>query len=176
MVENKDAAGVDGIGVAEFKDHLKQHWPTIRAKLLGDYLPHAVHRVDIPKPQGGVRTLGIRTLADCMIQQTLHQVLSPIFEAEFSELSYGFRPGRNAPQAARQYVADGRRTVVDVDSEKFFDRVNHDLLMEKLSRKIDDGRVLRFIRRYLEAGMMVDGNVSQRTGGTPGPRLLPISR
>lgn len=157
VLENKGAAGVDGIGIAELKDHLKQHWPTIKAKLLaGSYIPSPVRRVDIPKPQGGVRTLGIPTLTDRMIQQALHQVLSPIFEADFSESSYGFRPGRNAHQAvkaAKQYVAEGRRIVVDMDLEKLFDRVNHDLLLEKLSKKIDDGQVLRLIRRYLEAGI-----------------------
>lgn len=179
VVENKGAAGVDGIGVAEFKDHLKQHWPTIKAKLLtGDYMPSPVRRVNIPKPQGGMRTLGIPTLADRMIQQALHQVLSPIFEADFSESSYGFRPGRNAHQAvqaAKQYVAEGRRVVVDMDLEKFFDRVNHDLLMEKLSKKIDDSRVHRLIRRYLEAGMMAEGIISPRTEGTPqGGPLSPL--
>ncbi|MBW7929408.1 MAG: group II intron reverse transcriptase/maturase, partial [Fimbriimonadaceae bacterium] len=126
VVKNKGAAGVDGIGIAEFDDHLKQHWPTIKAKLLaGGYMPQAVRRVDIDKPQGGTRTLGIPTLTDRMIQQALHQVLSPIFEASFSESSYGFRPGRNAHQAvkaAKQYVAEGRRIVVDMDLEKFFDR------------------------------------------------------
>jgi group II intron reverse transcriptase/maturase len=179
VVENKGAAGVDGIGVAEFKDYLKQHWPTIKAKLLaGSYRPSPVRRVDIPKPQGGVRTLGIPTLTDRLIQHALHQVLSPIFEADFSESSYGFRVGMNAHQAvkaARQYVAEGRRFVVDMDLEKFFDRVNHDLLMEKLSKKIDDGRVLRLIRRYLEAGMMAEGVVSPRTQGTPqGGPLSPL--
>lgn len=179
VVKNKGAAGVDGIGIDEFDDHLKQHWPTIKAKLLaGEYMPQPVRRVDIPKPQGGTRTLGIPTLTDRMIQQALHQVLSPIFEADFSESSYGFRPGRNAHQAvkaAKQYVAEGRRIVVDMDLEKFFDRVNHDLLMQKLSAKIDDGRVLRLIRRYLEAGMMADGMVSQRTEGTPqGGPLSPL--
>jgi len=179
VVKNKGAAGVDGIGIAEFKDHLKQHWPTIKAKLLaGEYMPQSVRRVDIPKPQGGVRTLGIPTLTDRMIQQALHQVLSPIFEADFSESSYGFRPGRNAHQAvkaAKQYVAEGCRIVVDMDLEKFFDRVNHDLLMEKLSKKISDGQVLRLIRRYLEAGMMAAGMVSPRTEGTPqGGPLSPL--
>ena len=179
VVENKGAAGVDGIGVAEFKDHLKQHWPTIKAKLLtGNYMPSPVRRVDIPKPQGGVRTLGIPTLSDRMIQQALHQVLSPIFEVAFSASSYGFRPGRNAHQAvkaAKQYVAEGRRVVVDMDLEKFFDRVNHDLLMEKLSKKVSDSRVLRLIRRYLEAGMMADGIVCPRTEGTPqGGPLSPL--
>jgi RNA-directed DNA polymerase len=171
VVENKGAAGVDGIGVTAFKDHLKQHWPTIKAKLLvGSYMPSAVRRADMQKPQGGVRTLGIPTLTDRLIQQALHQVLSPIFEVDFSESSYGFRPGRNAHQAlkvAKQYVAEGRRFVVDMDVEKFFDRVNHDLLMEKLSKKIGDGRVLCIIRRYLEAGMMAEGIVSPRTEGTP---------
>jgi RNA-directed DNA polymerase len=179
VVENKGSAGVDGIGVAEFKDHLKQHWPRIKAKVLaGAYMPSPVRRVDIAKPQGGTRTLGIPTLTDRMIQQALHQVLSPIFETEFSDSSYGFRPGRNAHQAvkaAQQYVAEGRRVVVDMDLEKFFDRVNHDLLMEKLSKKIDDRRVLRLIRRYLEAGMMAEGIVSPRTEGTPqGGPLSPL--
>jgi group II intron reverse transcriptase/maturase len=179
VMENKGAAGVDGIGVAKFKDHLNQHWPTIKAKLLaGTYNPQPVRRVDIPKPQGGIRTLGIPTLTDRLIQQALHQVLSPIFEADFSESSYGFRRGRNAHQAvkaARQYVAEGRRFVVDMDLEKFFDRVNHDILMEKLSKKIGDGRVMRLIRRYLKAGMMVEGIVSPRTEGTPqGGPLSPL--
>ena len=179
VMENKGAAGVDGIGVTAFKDHLKQHWPTIKAKILaGTYIPHPIRRVDIPKPQGGIRTLGIPTLTDRLIQQALHQVLSPIFEADFSESSYGFRRGRNAHQAvkaARHYVAEGRRFVVDMDLEKFFDRVNHDILMEKLSKKIGDGRVMRLIRRYLEAGMMAEGVVSPRTEGTPqGGPLSPL--
>jgi RNA-directed DNA polymerase len=179
VVENKGAAGVDGIGVAEFKDPLKQHWPTIKARLLaGQYMPQAVRRVDIPKPQGGLRTLGIPRATDRLIQQALHQVLSPIFEADFAESSYGFRAGRNAHQAveaARQYVGEGRRIVVDRDLEKFFDRVDHDLLMEKLSKKIGDGRVLRLIRRYLEAGMMAEGTVSPRTQATPqGGPLSPL--
>lgn len=179
MVKNKGAAGVDGIGVSEFKEHLKQHWPTIKAKLLaGSYIPPAVRRVEIPKPQGGVRMLGIPTLTDRLIQQALHQVLSPIFEAGFSESSYGFRPGKSAHQAvkaARQYVAEGRRVVVDMDLEKFFDRVNHDILMEKVSKQIGDERVLKLIRRYLEAGMMANGIVSPRTEGTPqGGPLSPL--
>jgi len=179
VVKNKGAAGVDGIGVTEFKGHLQRHWPTIKVSLLaGKYIPQPVRRVDIPKPQGGVRTLGIPTLMDRLIQQALHQVLQPIFEADFSESSYGFRPGRNAHQAvkaARQYVAEGRRVVVDIDLEKFFDRVNHDSLMEKLSKKIADGRVLQLIRRYLEAGMMADGITSPRTEGTPqGGPLSPL--
>jgi group II intron reverse transcriptase/maturase len=179
VVRNKGAAGVDGIGVAEFKSHLQRHWPTIKAKLLaGEYIPSPVRRVDIPKPQGGVRTLGIPTLTDRLIQQALHQVLSPIFEPTFSAASYGFRPGRNAHQAvlaAQRYVAEGRRMVVDLDLEKFFDRVNHDLLMGRLAQRIDDRRVLQLIRRYLEAGMMAEGVTSPRTEGTPqGGPLSPL--
>jgi retron-type reverse transcriptase len=179
VMKNKGAAGVDGIGVAEFKDYLKRHWPTIKAKLLaGVYVPSPVRRVDIPKPQGGVRTLGIPTLMDRLIQQALHRVLSPIFEPSFSASSYGFRPGRSAHQAvkaAQRYVAEGRRVVVDLDLEKFFDRVNHDLLMGKLAQKIKDRRVLQLIRRYLEAGMMAEGLVSPRSEGTPqGGPLSPL--
>ena len=179
VVGNKGAAGVDGIDRMTFKTHLQQHWPAIKAKLLaGTYIPQAVRRVDIAKPQGGVRTLGIPTLTDRLIQQALHQVLSPIFEAQFSASSYGLRLGRSAHQAvlaAKQYVAEGRRVVVDMDLEKFFDRVNHDILMEKVSRGVDDRRVLKLIRRYLEAGMMADGVVSPRTQGTPqGGPLSPL--
>jgi RNA-directed DNA polymerase len=179
VVENKGAAGVDQLAVAELKDHLKRHWPTIRARLLaGIYQPQPVRGVNIPKPQGGVRTLGIPTVVDRLIQQALHQVLQPIFEPTFSEASYGFRPGRNAHQAlrqARQYVAQGRRWVVDIDLEKFFDRVNHDLLMSQVAAKIGDARVLTLIRRYLEAGMMADGLVQPRTEGTPqGGPLSPL--
>jgi len=179
VVENTGAAGVDQLAVSELKDHLKRHWPTIRARLLvGTYQPQSVRRVDIPKPQGGVRTLGIPTVVDRLIQQALHQVLQPIFEPIFSEASYGFRPGRNAHQAlrhARQYVAQGKRWVVDMDLEKFFDRVNHDLLMSKLAAKTGDARVLTLIRRYLQAGMMADGLVQPRTEGTPqGGPLSPL--
>jgi RNA-directed DNA polymerase len=137
-----------------------------------------VRRVDIPKPQGGMRTLGIPTVVDRLIQQALHQVLQVIFEPTFSAASYGFRPGRNAHQALRQarvYVAQGKRWVVDIDLEQFFDRVNHDLLMSKLAEKIADARVLTLIRRYLEAGMMADGLVQPRTEGTPqGGPLSPL--
>jgi RNA-directed DNA polymerase len=179
VVENKGAAGVDQLAVSELKDHLKQHWPTIRTRLLaGEYQTQPVRRVDIPKPQGGVRTLGIPTVVDRLIQQAVHQVLQPIFEPTFSEASYGFRPGRNAHQAlrqARQYVAQGKRWVVDMDLEKFFDRVNHDLLLSKLAMRVGDARVLKLIRRYLEAGMMADGLVVPRTEGTPqGGPLSPL--
>jgi len=179
VVENQGAAGVDQLAVSELKDHLQRYWPTIRTRLLaGDYQPQPVRRVDIAKPQGGVRTLGIPTVVDRLIQQALHQVLQPIFEPTFSDASYGFRPGRNAHQAlgqARQYVAQGKRWVVDIDLEKFFDRVNHDLLMSKLAMKVDDARVLKLIRRYLQAGMMADGLVQPRTEGTPqGGPLSPL--
>jgi group II intron reverse transcriptase/maturase len=179
VVANKGAAGVDELAVSELKDHLKRHWPTIRARLLaGEYMPAAVRGVNIPKPQGGVRTLGIPTVVDRMIQQALHQVLQPMFEPTFSEASFGFRPGRNAHQAlrrARQYVASGKRWVVDMDIEKFFDRVNHDVLMGKLAAKVADARVLALIRRYLQAGMMADGLVQPRREGTPqGGPLSPL--
>lgn len=179
VIENKGAAGVDALTVSGFKDHLKRHWPTIRARLLaGVYQPQPVRRVDIPKPQGGVRTLGIPTVVDRLLQQALHQVLQPLFEPTFCDGSYGFRPGRNAHQAlhrAREYVAQGKRWVVDIDLEKFFDRVNHDLLMSKLATKVGDARVLTLIRRYLEAGMMADGIVSPRMEGTPqGGPLSPL--
>jgi group II intron reverse transcriptase/maturase len=179
VLRNKGAAGVDGIGRSEFKAHLQRHWPTIKAKLLaGEYIPQPVRRVDIPKPQGGVRTLGIPTLTDRLIQQALHQVLQPLFEPQFCESSYGFRPGKSAHQAveaARGYAADGYRWVVDMDLEKFFDRVNHDLLMGKLAANVGDRRVLKLIRRYLEAGLMADGVVSPRREGTPqGGPLSPL--
>ena len=141
-------------------------------------MPAAVRKVDIPKPQGGVRTLGIPTVLDRLIQQALHQVLQPLFEPEFSESSYGFRAGRNAHRAvkaARSYVAEGKRWVVDVDLEKFFDRVNHDVLMARVARQVKDERVLKLIRRYLEAGLMEGGVASARTEGTPqGGPLSPL--
>jgi RNA-directed DNA polymerase len=179
VVQNKGAAGVDGLTVFEFKAWLQQHWPSVKAALLaGDYMPAAVRKVEIPKPNGGVRTLGIPTVLDRLIQQALLQVLQPEFEAGFSEHSYGFRPGRNAWQAvqrAQGYIKEGRRWVVDLDLEKFFDRVNHDILMSRVARKVKDGRVLKLIRRYLEAGMMWGGVVSTREEGTPqGGPLSPL--
>ena len=179
VVGNKGAAGVDGMTVEQLKPYLQERWAKIKEELLkGKYQPQPVRSVEIPKPQGGMRQLCIPTVVDRLIQQALHQVLSPIFEPQFSESSYGFRPGRSAHQAvqkARDYVAEGRRWVVDLDLEKFFDRVNHDVLMSRLARKISDKRVLRLIRRYLQAGMMTGGVVSPRVEGTPqGGPLSPL--
>ena len=179
VMSNKGAAGVDEMSVEQLKPYLQEHWAKIREELLkGEYQPQGVRCVEIPKPQGGMRQLGIPTVVDRLIQQALHQVLSRIFEPGFSESSYGFRPGRSAQQAvqqAREYVAEGRRWVVDLDLEKFFDRVNHDILMSRLARRISDKRVLRLIRRYLQAGMMTDGMASPRTEGTPqGGPLSPL--
>ena len=179
VVKNEGAPGVDGLRVTEFKPWLQAHWPSVRQALLaGEYMPAGLRKVDIPKPQGGVRTLGIPTVLDRLIQQALHQVMQPLFEPEFSASNYGFRPGRNAHQAvkaARGYVAEGRRWVVDLDLEKFFDRVNHDVLMARVVREVKDERVLKLIRRYLEAGLMEGGVVSARTEGTPqGGPLSPL--
>ena len=168
---NRGSAGVDGRTIAETAAYLKTHWPRIRDALLdGSYRPEPVRRVQIPKPGGGMRELGIPTVTDRLIQQALLQVLQPRIDPTFSEHSYGFRPGRRAHDAvltAQRYVQDGYRVVVDVDLEKFFDRVNHDILMERLSRRIGDKAVLRLIRRYLVAGIMDGGVVMQRYEGTP---------
>ena len=187
----------------DFKAWLQQHWPSVKAALLaGEYIPEAIRKVDIPKPIGGVRTLVIPTVLDRLIQQALLQILQPQFDPELSAHSYGFvrlhriprvardqpsavlrafsagRPGRNAQQAvqaAKEYIAQGRGWVVDMDLEKFFDHVNHDILMSLLARKIEDERVLKLIRRYLEAGMMEGGIVRMRTEGTPqGGPLSPL--
>ena len=167
VMSNRGAAGVDRMTVEELKPYLREEWKRIKEELLADeYRPSAVLKVEIPKADGkGVRKLGIPTVIDRLIQQALHQVLSPIFEGGFSESSYGFRPGRSAQDAVRQaraYVSKGRRWVVDIDLEKFFDRVNHDILMSRVARRIRDKRVLRLIRRYLQAGMMEGGMVEQR--------------
>ena len=179
VVENKGAAGVDNLTVSEFKPWLKQHWPSVkRALIAGSYLPRAVRRVDIAKPNGGVRTLGIPTVVDRLIQQAIAQVLSPQVEPGFSESSYGFRPKRHAGQAvqqAQQYIQGGKRWVVDMDLEKFFDRVDHDILMSKLSRQIQDERLLKLIRRYLEADMVAGDEVTKRKLGMPqGGPLSPL--
>jgi len=176
---NKGAAGVDGMDVDALWDYCKAHWSQIKADLLEDrYRPMSVLGVEIPKTSGGVRQLGIPTALDRLIQQALHQVLQPIFDPGFSEFSYGFRPGRNAHQAvlqAQRYVAEGRRWIVDMDLEKFFDKVNHDILMSRVARKVKDKQVLRLIRRYLQAGLMTGGVASARTQGTPqGGPLSPL--
>jgi len=177
---NKGAAGVDDMPVAALRFYLKEHWPRIKAELLeGRYVPSPVLRQDIPKPGGkGMRQLGIPTVVDRLIQQALHQVMQPVFDPDFSESSYGFRPGRSAHDAvleARAHAASGRRWVVDMDLEKFFDRVNHDIVMSRVARKVKDKRVLKLIRRYLQAGVMDGGLLSQRTEGTPqGGPLSPL--
>jgi RNA-directed DNA polymerase len=177
---NSGAAGVDNMTVGQLRRYLREHWLRIKEELLaGSYQPQPVLKVEIPKPGGkGMRMLGIPTVVDRLLQQALHQVLSPLFEPHFSESSYGFRPQRSAHQAvlkARQYVREGRRWVVDIDLEKFFDRVNHDVLMSRLARRIKDKRVLRLIRSYLQAGMMSNGLTIARREGTPqGGPLSPL--
>ena len=176
---NKGSPGIDGMRVEELEPYLHQHWQAIREQLLaGTYRPNAVKRKLIPKSGGGVRGLGIPTVLDRFVQQLILQVLQPIFDPTFSEHSHGFRPGRRAHDAVRkaqQYIQDGRRWVVDVDLEKFFDRVNHDVLMGKLHNRIADARMLRIIRRYLEAGIMANGVVVERHEGTPqGGPLSPL--
>src|ERR1700726_539833 len=160
---NKGSPGVDGMTVGGIKDYLKQHWPAIREQLLnGTYEPRPVRRVEIPKPGGGGRKLGIPTVLDRMVQQAVMQVLQGRWAAELSEHSHGFRPGRSAHQAvakAQKYVAEGRRWVVDLDLEKFFDRVNHDRLMVAVARRVADKRMLKLIRAFLTAGVMENGLV-----------------
>ena len=176
---NKGAAGVDGLDIDQTSRHLVTAWPAIREQLLkGTYRPSPVRRVTIPKPDGGERELGIPTVTDRLIQQALLQVLQPVLDPTFSEHSYGFRPGRRAHDAvlaAQSYVQSGRRIVVDVDLEKFFDRVNHDILIDRLRKRIDDAGVIRLIRAYLNSGIMDDGVVQQRDQGTPqGGPLSPL--
>jgi len=176
---NRGSAGVDGLSVDATAEYLKTHWPRIREVLLeGSYRPQPVRRVQIPKSNGGMRELGIPTVTDRLIQQALLQVLQPRIDPAFSEHSYGFRPGRRAHDAvlqAQRYVQNGHRVVVDVDLEKFFDRVNHDVLMHRLSKRIKDRAVLRLIRRYLEAGVMHNGVAMECHEGTPqGGPLSPL--
>ena len=176
---NRGSAGVDGMTTEELSAYLMGQWPRLREELLaGRYHPHPVRRVSIPKDGGGVRELGIPTVVDRFIQQALLQVLQPTFDKTFSQHSYGFRPGRSAHgavRAAQRLVQEGRRIVVDVDLERFFDRVNHDVLMDRLSKRIEDKRILRIIRRYLEAGVMMNGVVVERYEGTPqGGPLSPL--
>lgn len=180
VVHNGGAPGVDGMTVDDLEGYVREHWAQIREELLGDrYQPRPVRRVEIPKPDGrGTRTLGIPTVLDRLIQQALNQVLTPVFDPMFSDASFGFRPGRSTHGAvlrAREHIAAGYRWCVDMDLEKFFDRVNHDVLMARVARRVKDKRVLRLIRRYLQAGMMEGGLVSPRTEGTPqGGPLSPL--
>jgi RNA-directed DNA polymerase len=176
---NKGSAGVDGMTVEQLPAYLKQHWPTIREQLRrGTYKPQPVKRVEIPKPDGGVRKLGIPTVLDRFIQQAVMQVLQGRWDRTFSKYSYGFRPGRSAHQAvaqAQQYIAAGYRWVVDLDLEKFFDRVNHDKLMGKIAKRINDQQLLKLIRAFLRAGVMEGGLVSPVDEGTPqGGPLSPL--
>jgi RNA-directed DNA polymerase len=176
---NKGGPGVDGMTVGYLTDHLKQHWPTIREHLLsGTYKPQPVKRVEIPKPDGGVRKLGIPTVLDRFIQQAVMQVLQRRCDRTFSDHSYGFRPGRSAHQAvaqAQQYIAEGYRWVVDLDLEKFFDRVCHDKLMARIAKRVSDKRLLKLIRTFLKAGVMENGLVSPVDEGTPqGGPLSPL--
>jgi group II intron reverse transcriptase/maturase len=176
---NKGSPGIDGMTVGELELYLRENWDGIREQLLaGTYQPSAVRRQLIPKSGGGMRQLGIPTVLDRFVQQMILQVLQPAFDPTFSEHSHGFRPGRkahNAVREAQQYIQGGRRWVVDVDLEKFFDRVNHDVLMGKLENRIEDRRMLWIIRRFLEAGIMADGVVLERHEGTPqGGPLSPL--
>lgn len=176
---NQGSAGVDGRSVGQTGEYLKTHWPQLKAELLnGTYQPSLIRRVEIPKAGGGVRELGIPTVLDRLIQQALLQVLQPLIDPGFSEHSYGFRPGRRAHDAvlcAQAHVQAGYRVVVDVDLEKFFDRVNHDVLLDRVAKRIGDPAVLRLIRRYLQAGVMVNGVVQERYEGTPqGGPLSPL--
>ena len=176
---NKGAPGVDGLKVEDLLRYTQTHWGKIKQWLLaGEYQPQPIRPVEIPKPDGGVRVLGIPTSMDRLIQQAIGQVLSPIFEPTFSEHSFGFRPKRSQHQALAQalsYAREGRNVVVDIDLEKFFDRVNHDILMSRLSRRVQDKRMLKLIRRYLEAGVMIGGLEEARREGTPqGGPLSPL--
>ena len=176
---NKGAAGVDGLDIEQTARHLVTAWPRTRDQLLrGTYRPKPVRRVTIPKPDGGERELGIPTVTDRLIQQALLQVLQPMLDPTFSEHSYGFRPGRRAHDAilaAQGYIQSGRQVVVDVDLEKFFDRVNHDILIDRLRKRIDDAGIIRLIRAYLNSGIMSDGVVLERYQGTPqGGPLSPL--
>src|SRR6202049_3123502 len=176
---NQGSAGVDGMTVGGITDYLKQHWPAIREQLLsGTYEPKPVRRVETPKPDGGVRKLGIPTVLDRFIQQAVMQVLQRQWDRTFSDCSYGFRPGRSAHQAvaqAQQYIADGHGWCGDFDLEKFFDRVNHDKLMGQVAKRVEDKRLRKLIRAFLNAGVMENGLVSPSVEGTPqGGPLSPL--
>lgn len=179
VISNKGSHGVDGMKIDELREHIKKHWHTIKTKLLETkYNPSPVRRVEIPKPDGGVRLLGIPTVQDRLIQQAIAQVLSKIYEPSFSENSFGFRPRRGAKDAimkSKQYINEGNRWVIDMDLEKFFDKVNHDILMNKLEKKITDKRLLSLIRKYLKSGILINGVSIASEEGTPqGGPLSPL--
>ena len=176
---NAGAAGIDGMGTEELRPWLRRHWPRVRSRLdAGTYRPQPVRRVTIPKPSGGERELGVPAALDRPIQQALLRVLGAVFDPSFSDWSLGFRPGRSAHQAveaARRHIAAGGEWVVDIELDRFFDRVGHDALMARVARRIDDKRVLRLVRRYLDAGVMADGVKQPSEQGTPqGSPLSPL--
>lgn len=176
---NKGSHGVDGMSVQNLRAHILEHWESMKIELLeGTYEPQPVRRVEIPKPDGGVRLLGIPTVTDRLIQQAIAQVLTSIYDPTFSNHSYGFRPNRSAHDAVRKaktYLREGNRWVVDIDLEKFFDKVNHDRLMGTLAKRIEDKRLLKLIRKYLNAGVMINGVVTRSTRGAPqGGPLSPL--
>ena len=179
VISNKGSHGVDGMKIDELREHIKKHWDTIKAKILeSKYNPSPVRRVEIPKVDGGVRLLGILTVQDRLIQQAIAQVLSRIYEPLFSNNSFGFRPRRGAKDAvtkSKQYINEGNRWVIDMDLEKFFDKVNHDILMGKLEKKIKDKRLLSLIRKYLKSGILINGVSVTSAEGTPqGGPLSPL--
>jgi len=171
VTQNKGAPGIDGMKAEELLPHLNKHWSTIKEELLsGAYKPKPVRRFEIQKPDGGIRLLGIPTVLDRFIQQAVQQILTPIFDPTFSHVSYGFRPGRGAKMAvkkAEEYIKDGNVYVVDTDLEKFFDQVNHDILMGLIAKRIEDRRIIKLIRKYLQAGVMINGCCVTAEEGTP---------
>lgn len=176
---NKGAPGIDDVSIKDFPEYLHEHWPRIREELFaGTYQPSPVRRVEIPKPTGGFRPLGIPIVLDRLIQQAISQLLTPIFDPEFSESSFGFRPGRSAHDAVyqvREYIRQRKRIAVDMDLSKFFDNVNHDVLMHRVSRKVHDKRVLRLVGKYLRAGVEVNGRLQKTPQGVPqGGPLSPL--